>query len=361
MTGTILDTARPIGLNRLAAGIWMSALLVLATAPASAQSRGAQQRPVDIAVVDLGLPGTFQVLINDRGLVVGLESGTGLMFVLDTRTGAYEGSLPGFDLFDINKRGEVVGVYDAPRSAGGTQGAFWTQEGGRRLSATFLARGINTHGEMAGNCIVGIDQVGPSCVLIRGRHDDLGAGVIHAIDVGTHSAELVDINDHGVAVGNAFYADGSVRAFTWSLTDGVRFLEAPPSTTSVARAINNHGQIAGAIQSENISHPTMWFAASGGIGAELTALNGYASAINDHGVLLVTAFDTQTRYLVWIPSRDIVAVLPPADPTAAGVVASDINNRGEIIGSQYHLGPDGSMVVSAELIMWQIAIRGAPQ
>lgn len=355
MRGVIRRTARLI--CALAASMWMSALLTLAAAPASAQSPGGEKRPIDIAVVDLGRSGTFQVLINDRGLVVGLESSTGLNFVLDTRTGAYEGSLPGFDLFDINKAGEVVGIYDAPRSAGGTQGAFWTQEGGRRLSSTFLARGINTHGDIAGNCIVAIDQVGPPCVLIRGRHDDLGAGVIQVLNVGTDFAYLVDINDHGVAVGNASYADGPVRAFTWSLTDGVRFLDAPPSTTSFAAAINNHGQVAGMIQSDNVGHPTMWFAGSGGIDAELTAVNGYASAINDHGALLVTA---QTAQLVWIPSRDIVATLPPADPTASGVFAVDINNGGEIIGAQYHAGPDG-VVLSTQLIMWEIAIRGAHQ
>jgi uncharacterized membrane protein len=356
MRGTIRRTARMI--RALAASMWMSALLALAVVPASAQSPGGQQRAIDIAVVDLGLPGTFQVLINDHGLVVGVDSSTSLNFVLDTRTGAYEGSLPGFDLFDINKRGEVVGIYDAPRSAGGTQGAFWTQDSGRRLSSTFLARGINTHGDMAGNCIIGIDEVGPPCVLIRGPHDDLGAGVIQALDVGADFAYLVDINDRGVAVGNASYADGSGRAFTWSSTDGVQFLDAPPSTTSFATAINNHGQIAGMIQSDSVSHPTMWSAASGGIDAELTAVNGYASAINDHGALLVTAFGTQTGQLVWIPSRDIVATLPPADPTASGVFAADINNRGEIIGAQYHTGPDGA-VLSTQLIMWDVAIRGA--
>jgi len=357
MREVIRRTARPI--RALAAGMWMSALLALAAAPASAQT-GSAQGPIAIAVTDLGLPGTFQVLINDHGLVVGIESGTGLNFVLDTRTGAYEGSLAGFDLFDINKRGEVVGIYDAPSSAGGTQGVFWTQEGGRRLSSTFLARGINTRGDMAGNCIVGIDQVGPPCVLIRGRHDDFGTGVVQALDVGADSAYLVDINDHGVAVGNASYADGSVRAFTWSATEGVRFLDAPPSTSSVAAAINSHGQIAGAIQSENVSHATMWLAGSGAIAAELTSLNSFATAINDHGVLLVTALTAQFEYDVWVPSRHSVATLPPADPTASGVFAADINNHGEIIGAQYHASPDG-VVLASQLIMWKVAVRGAHQ
>ena len=98
--------------------------------------------------------------------------------------------------------------------------------------------------------------------------------------------------------------------------------------------------------------------------AELTSSNGSATAINDHGVLLVTAVDDETgrfEYDVWIPARNIVAVLPPADPTAAGVFASDINNRGEIIGSQYHVGPDGVTVTSTDLIMWQIGVGGAHQ
>jgi uncharacterized membrane protein len=361
MTRVRRDAPRPIGRYRLAAGIWMSALLALAAAPASAQSRSGQQRAIDIAVTDLGLPGTFRVLINDRGLVFGTDDSTGANFVLDTRTGAFDGSVPSFDPVDINKRGEVVGIFDAPRSAGGTQGALWTKEDGRRLSSTFLARGINKHGDMAGNCIVGIDQVGPPCVLIRGRHDDHGSDVIHVIDVDADSAALVAINDHRVAVGNASNADGSQRAFTWSFTDGVRLLEAPPSTSRFATAINNHGLIAGAIQGENVSHPTMWSAGSGRIAATLTALSGLALAINDHGVLLVNALNHQTgqfEYDVWVPRRRIVAVLRPEDPTATGVVASDINNRGGIIGSQYHATPDG-IVLSTELIMWQIAIRGA--
>jgi uncharacterized membrane protein len=339
----------------------MGALLALAAAPASAQNPGRQQQAIDIAVTDLGRPGTFRALINDRGLVFGTDGSTGANFVLDIRTGAFDGSVPSFDPFDINKQGEVVGIFDAPSSAGGTQGALWTMEDGRRLSSTFLARGINKHGDMAVNCIVGINQVGPPCVLIRGHHDDLGTGVIHVIDVDADSAALIAINDHRVAVGNVSNEDGSQRAFTWSFTDGVRFLDAPPSTGTFATAINNHGLIAGAIQGENVSHPTMWSTRSGRIAATLTDLNGFALAINDHGVLLVNAFNHQTgqfEYDVWVPSRHIVAVLPPADPTATGVVASDINNRGEIIGSQYHASPDGS-VLSTDLIMWQIAIRGA--
>jgi hypothetical protein len=166
------------------------------------------------------------------------SASTGANFVLDTRTGAFDGSVPSFDL------------------------------------------GINKHGDMAGNCIVGIDQVGPPCVLIRGHHDDLGSGVIHVIDVDADSAALVAINDHRVAVGNAFNADGSQRAFTWSFTDGVRFLDAPPSTSRFATAINNHGLIAGAIQGDNVSHPTMLSAGSGRIAATLTALNGLALGAN---------------------------------------------------------------------------------
>lgn len=87
MKRIIRGTARSIG--RLATCIWMSTLL--AVAPASAQT-GSAQRPINIAVTDLGLPGTFAVRISDRGLVFGVDS-VGLNFVLDTRTGAYQGSL----------------------------------------------------------------------------------------------------------------------------------------------------------------------------------------------------------------------------------------------------------------------------
>src|SRR5690349_20503816 len=108
MNGVIRCTATLI--RALPASILMSALLTVASAPAWAQTHRAQ-RPLAIAVTDLGLPGTFQAVINDHGLVVGIDSSTGSNFVLDTRTGAYEGGLPGFDLSDINKRGEVVGIY----------------------------------------------------------------------------------------------------------------------------------------------------------------------------------------------------------------------------------------------------------
>ena len=84
MTEAIRNAARPTGLYRLAAGIWMSALLALVAVPASAQSRSrsGQQRAIDIAVTDLNLPGTFRVLINDRGLVFGTDASTGANFVL---------------------------------------------------------------------------------------------------------------------------------------------------------------------------------------------------------------------------------------------------------------------------------------
>jgi len=352
MTRIIRGTARSIG--RRATCICMSALFALVTASVSAQT-GGMQRPINIEVIDLGLPGTFTVRISDRGLVFGVDS-AGLNFVLDTRTGRYQGSLPPptIEPFDINKRGEVVGLYDTPSSI---QGGLWTWENGRQLSPSFLPRGINEHGDMAGNCILA-GQAGPPCLLTRDPQDDLASGMLRVIDVGVDTAQLVGINDHGVVVGNASYPDGSTRAFTWSPTDGVTFLDTPPSMNSVATAINDHGQIAGAIQGETVSHATMWFAGSGAIGAELTALNSFALAINDHGVLLVLDLTGPFGYHVWVPSRDIVAALPPADPTASGVIATDINDRGEIIGMQYVASPDG-VVLSSQLIMWEIGIRGA--
>ena len=352
MKRIIRGTGRSTG--RLVTCISMSALLGLAGS-AFAQT-GPAHRPINIAVTDLGLPGTFFVRISDRGLVFGVDS-LGLNFVLDTRTGAFQGSLPPptIEPYDISKRGEVIGLYDTPRSV---QGGLWTQEDGRQLSENFFPRGINQHGDMAGNCIVA-GQVGPACLLTRGRHDDFASGMTRVIDVGTDTSQLVGINDHGVAVGNAYYPDGSARAFTWSLAEGVRFLDTPALMNSVATAINNRGQIAGAIQSDTVSHATMWLADSGAVAAELKT-NSAALAINDHGALLVVNLTGPFGYDVWVPARHTVSALPPADPTASGVIAFDINNRGQLIGMQYHADPDG-VVLSSQLVLWEVAVRRAHQ
>ncbi len=346
LTGTAQTIAACVG--SLVAG--------LVSQPAYAGQATTPERPVAITASNLGstVGWVTNLVINDRGLVVGW--GSGYAFALDARTGASETLPYYFEPQAINGRGQVVGIYDAPASAGGVQGSLWSERDGRRLLPDFLTLSINERGDLGGACIIGVDRVDSACVLLARRGTDTNVGTLYRIDVGPGAwGRVYDINDHGVAVGTIFYETGVSRAFVWSVRDGLRILDAPAQST-LAYAINNQGHIAGAIVGDDqVSHPATWVARSGALSAQLTTIAGWASDINARGIVLVRSYDPVSGSVsgkVWIPTRELVIDLRAPEPTAL-LLVHDINDRGEVVGAA--LQADGT----SELLLWRLEPGGA--
>jgi probable HAF family extracellular repeat protein len=289
--------------------------------------------------------------MNDRGVIAAWGGSDGT-FVLDSRTGA-SATLPYFEPRAINNRGQVVGVFDAPISLGGVQGTSWSERDQLQRIPDFVPFAINDHGEMAGNCLLGPDQWGPPCVAVT---DQNGQRTLHSIDVGVSAIEARahDVNDHGEVVGTISYATGLTRAFRWSARDGLLLLEPGSATqSSMALAINNRGLVVGQISDETTFVATEW-TWSGEIAAQLTT-NSTAIDINDHGIAVVTAFESTTGVFeskVWLPDLGVFEL--PRPPGSTGVpLASEINNHNQVVG-QIESGGG----VNYHLVVWNVSVHG---
>jgi hypothetical protein len=301
---------------------------------------------------DLGaMNGSLDALaMNDRGLIAAWGGSDGT-FVLDTRSGASV-TLPYFEPRAVNNRGQVVGVFDAPISAGGVQGTSWSERDGLQRMPDFVPSAINDHGEMAGNCMLGPDQWGPPCVAVTGQN---GQRTLQVIDVGAGAVEARahDINDHGEVVGTISYATGLTRGFRWSARDGFLLLEpASPTESSAALAINNRGVVAGQTSDETTSIATKW-TWSGDIAEQLTP-GSTAIDINDHGTTVVTTLAPATGVFeskVWVPDLGVFE-LPPVTGSTGAPLASEINNHNQVVGQM--ASSDG---VHYHLVVWSVGVH----
>lgn len=151
--------------------------------------------------------------------------------------------LPGWSANDINNYGQVVGNFQAMRSAGGsdTHGFIWNMTSGLKDLGTFgglysNANAINNRGQVAGYA----DIVGATST--SGRHACVWNADGSMVDLGGNYSIAQGINDQGKVVGYHFDVNtGSSQAFAWTAAGGVTFL----SGMAQACAINNSGQIAG--------------------------------------------------------------------------------------------------------------------
>lgn len=327
-------------------------VLVAALCPLVVETPAAQPT-VGAAAHDLGtMNGSLDALtMNDRGLIAGWGGSDGT-FVLDTRTGASV-TLPYFEPRAVNNRGQVVGVYDAPISAGGFQGTSWSERDELRRMPDFVPFAINDHGEMAGSCLLAPNVWGPPCAAVTDRD---GQRTLQVIDVGPEAIEARahDINDRGDVVGTISYATGLTRGFRWSARDGLVLLEPPSSTeSSAALANNNRGVIAGQTSDQTTSTATTW-TWSGDI-AEQLAPSSTALDINDRGIAIVTTVAPGTGVFeskVWVPDLGVFELPPVAGATGAAL-AFEINNHNEVVGQMASVGG-----ANYRLVVWTLNVHG---
>lgn len=284
-------------MNRYAVRI-VAVVSALVLAPIAAPGAAAATHPWRI--VDLGLGDYSQAnAINDRGHVVGRYDGGAFLW----RNGRVTNLGPG-EALDINNRDEVVGY--------STYGVGFLWRNGVFTSLPGTACAINDRGEVVGT-------------------SDSGAfvwrdGVTTYLDSlpGTSGSDVKDINNAGVIVGNG--SEGApLSDFIVRWLDGK--VEALSTTErGFATAINRHGSVTGIHSGSWGNHGFLWqrgefIAIAPPPGTDTIQPWGINDRTQIVGVTGIGAF-------VWQDGR--ITLLPRL---VAGSGATDINNRGQIVGS----------------------------
>jgi probable HAF family extracellular repeat protein len=243
---------------------------------------------------------------------------------------------------DINDRLTVVGSMQEPQDLRFTHAFQWSNGhletlqsiGGAYASAT----AINSAG----------DIVGAAQTTGNARHAVLWSAKqprdLGLLAQGDYSSAR-DINDHGDVVGEAnLVPNGKPRAFLWRAGKMRPLPNLGGGTICSAQAVNNSGEIIGSCDLPNgAAHGVIWEHESvedlGSLGDEdapSTALD-----INAHAQVVGTseAGDGKLRAFLWEKGQMInlnQLIAPNSGWTL--LVASRINNKGEILGRGYFHG-----------------------
>ena len=203
---------------------------------------------------------------------------------------------------------------------------------------------------------------------------------------GGGNAEIADLNNRGVVVGQARFGTGpdtTYRPFSWTVAGGLRYLPGPGG--GVAFGVNDRNQIVGAIPAPGVSFRAVRWDPDGAIrplgprppfsswGQDINNA-GLAGGTFDNGELVMAALwdrlgrqltlgalggtTAHTRFVNergesagdWLDSRDLTTgaffrgVRGPALRIGDGQVVSiaDLNDRGEIVGQASRRAGEGS-------------------
>ncbi len=240
---------------------------------------------------------------------------------------------------DINDRLTVVGTVQAPQDLRFTHAFKWsdhTLEILESLGGDYsTASAINAAGDVVGSAQTKSGQ--KHAALWRTKQPrDLGL-----LAQGDYSSAR-DINDKNDIVGEAnLVPNGKPQAFVWHAGKMRQLPNLPGGTICSAQAINNKDEIIGSCDLNNSStqHGVIWRNGSivdlgslGDEGAPSTALD-----INNLGqVVGNSSDDDHLRAFLWEDGKIInLNKLIPPDSGWTLLVASRINDKGEIIGRGY--------------------------
>jgi probable HAF family extracellular repeat protein len=240
---------------------------------------------------------------------------------------------------DINDRLVVVGSLQAPQDLRFTHAFKWSGNnleilrslGGRYAAAS----SVNARGDVAGSAQTsnGVRHA----VLWRGTQPrDLGL-LAH----GDYSSAR-DINDRGDVVGEAnLVRNGKPQAFLWHAGKMEQLPGLPGGSFCSAQALNDRGAIVGSCDLPNgTAHGVIWRNGSvedlgtlGNEDAPSTALD-----INDQVEVVGTSEGAEGKLAAVLWERGKMTDLNKAIPPRSGwllLVASRINNKGEVLGRGY--------------------------
>ncbi len=230
--------------------------------------------------------------------------------------------------YDLNAHGQVVG--DSATSDGRQEAFLWDSDGMQSLGTLggnySSATAINDLGQVVGASEIQLEDRAADHAFLweAGEMTDLGT-------LGGYGSGAYGINNLGQVVGYAGTADDEEHAFLWQ--DGVMTdLGTLGGGYSVAFAINNQGQVVGdSGTQEEGSHAFLW---QDGEMIDLGTLGGdfsFATNLNDLGQVVGMSETTRGEYHAFLWENGVMTDLGKL-PGAYDSVASDINNRGQIIG-----------------------------
>ena len=257
---------------------------------------------------------TVPAAINNRGEIAGWASrgeDEWVAFVRSPR-GQYEDIAERAFPYDINNRGEVVGVlFPCSGDECWREGFFWSREQGLQNLGSFLPSAVNDRGDMAGVC----DALSQACVM----RDNVVASIA---DPGSQAH---GINARGDVVG--IYGDN--RAFhlspDWQFNDIGR---------AVASDVNDRGIIAGhrwaeiGAQGER-AMVTAW-TKEGALSPAHEV--GVGISINRRGWVIAYGYDAneESFSFIWDPGTNARVMLVSA--AGGRVQFEDLNDRGDVVG-----------------------------
>lgn len=238
---------------------------------------------------------------------------------------------------DINDKGQVVGEFFG---AGVGRSAFiWDRETGITELGTLgeyssIAKAINNNGQVAGWIETSTGQTRAFIWDKTNQMQDLGTlGGLESLAVG--------INDKGQVVGHSSFAAGQAHGFIWDKDNGMIDIGAlGPVNSSKAQAINNSGQVVGTSTKKSGGRGFIWQESKGIKELELPGKTAFPSKINDSGQVIgyfktqeFLFFKSRKSYFLWDPEQGAVA-LDAISELKGPFKAHDINNKGQIIGTQ---------------------------
>lgn len=221
--------------------------------------------------------------INDRGQIVGEDTYRAALWNGNTRPTLLTGEVLTSAASDLNESGTVVGSFQG-------HATLWDAAGVAHDLGTLggnISEGhaINEAGAVAGMSVLAGPGYEPHAALWQhGTVTDLGAGVAYGL------------NDHGQVVGVA-----GQRATLWNGTQAT-FLG---GANSYAADVNNGGWAVGGVYDQDSGDPLTAMLWHDGRSVDLNSFVGRAdrdagwrlvtaTAINDQGWIVGTAFNTQT-------------------------------------------------------------------
>ncbi len=278
--------------------------------------------------------------INERGTLVGETSPAmyspysysaatlfegGAVTALDSMA-RYGGSAA----LDVNDYGIAVGRTGQRRAASFSQGSVLVLN---IAGATSEARGINNRGLIVGYATVS-DGYGSKHAFAyeNGVPRDLGT-------LGGRTSAAYGVNNAGVIVGEAAGADGIVRAVVFGPAGPVSL--GAGGISSRALAVNERGQIVGAMNIGGTDHPFLY---SDGrvydLFHQVTCIglySGVATSINDLGQIVGYGDDSVVDQAFLLSPED--AMLPPVSGDANAYCFANISDGSE--GSPRFYSPHG--------------------